>query len=154
MWWYMQAIPSLMECSPVWFWICYVFLSHFAFFMVSSLNLLEKKNILFSSSLFSMLLLSNWPEIISSDPLPHSCSWVLFACLFLQLQKSNTSLFHCKSTGMGRWGRHITSSDSCINGSSAIQVLSIKETRYTSCIFAQIHQQPNSQDYKVQVNMD
>lgn len=48
---------------------------------------------------------------------------------------------------------HVASSDSCVNGSSTVQVLSIKETGHTY-ISAQIHQLPNSQGYEVLVNMD
>lgn len=54
------------------------------------------------------------------------------------------------------WGRHVllAVSHSCINGSSAIQVLSIEESEYSSYIFAQIYQLLNSKDYKATVNMD
>lgn len=107
--WEMQAnlqFNGMFSCiSRRRIWMYDNFLSYFAFLWYHLWNFWREKKSSFS--LFSLLPLSNRPEIISSVPLPHSCSWVLFSCLFLQLQKSNTSLFNYKSTVMGRWRQHI-----------------------------------------------
>lgn len=102
MWSNKEAIPALLcdviqkniifFCHVLQFW-CY----HVWIFW-------RKKPESFSSSLFNVLLLSNQPVIISSDPLPHSCIWILFACLLLQLQVSKRSLFLCKAQLWKRGG--------------------------------------------------
>lgn len=146
----------MMVCSPVWIQIYHIFLSRFAILMLSSSDLLEKqKNNNFFPLLYSMcccylISLRLFPLI---HFLTHASESCLLAC-FCSCKYQRGIFSNIKHSYGKMEEAYATCSHSCINGTSAIYILSIKETGCTSYIFVQIHRLLNSQDFKVTVNMD
>lgn len=152
----MQAVPALSWNVLLCDFECTIFFYHVLHFLWHLLWIFLRKKIFYFPLLYSvccyfLIGLKLFPLIHFLTHAAESCLLACFCSCKNQIEVFSTVKAQLWEDGCSTY---MTSSDCCVNGSSAIQVLSVKETGYTSYISAQIHHLANSQDYKVPVNMD